>query len=135
MDADVRAADVVLNKVQRDVEARLPRTRRFDPRTRMLLEGSAVTYVFASLSAALVAFGLMNAGAVAGGAWFGPIACRGSTALGLGASFGNIGVYASGDGTPSPLPGPRLAALIPDRVRGWGSSVPQFEQESTGTVR
>jgi Na+-driven multidrug efflux pump len=33
-----------------------------------------VTYVFASLSAALVAFGLMNAGAVAGGAWFGPIA-------------------------------------------------------------
>ena len=74
MDADVRAADVVLNEVQRDVEARLPRTRRFDPRTHVLLEGSAVTYVFASLSAALVAFGLMNAGAVAGGAWFGPIA-------------------------------------------------------------
>lgn len=33
-----------------------------------------ITYVFASLSAALVAFGLMNAGVVAGGAWFGPIA-------------------------------------------------------------
>ena len=33
-----------------------------------------VTYVFAALSAALAAFGLMNAGAVAGGAWFGPIA-------------------------------------------------------------
>ena len=35
-----------------------------------------LTYVFAALSAALVAFGLMNAGAVAGGAWFGPIAWR-----------------------------------------------------------
>jgi MATE family, multidrug efflux pump len=33
-----------------------------------------VTYVFAALSAALAAFGLMNAAAVAGGAWFGPIA-------------------------------------------------------------
>jgi len=33
-----------------------------------------VTYVFAVLSAALAAFGLMNAAAVAGGAWFGPIA-------------------------------------------------------------
>jgi len=33
-----------------------------------------ITYVFAALSAALAAFGLMNAGAVAGGAWFGPIA-------------------------------------------------------------
>jgi MATE family, multidrug efflux pump len=42
MDADVRAADVVLNELQSDVEARLPRTRRFDPRTRLLLEGSIV---------------------------------------------------------------------------------------------
>jgi len=33
-----------------------------------------VSYVFVALSAALVAFGLMNAGAVASGAWFGPIA-------------------------------------------------------------
>lgn len=33
-----------------------------------------VTYVFVALSVALAAFGLMNAGAVAGGAWFGPIA-------------------------------------------------------------
>jgi Na+-driven multidrug efflux pump len=33
-----------------------------------------VTYVFAALSAALAAFGLINAGAVASGAWFGPIA-------------------------------------------------------------
>lgn len=33
-----------------------------------------VSYVFVALSAALVAFGLMNAGAVAGGAWFGPLA-------------------------------------------------------------
>jgi len=32
-----------------------------------------VTYVFVALSAALVAFGLINAGAVARGAWFGPI--------------------------------------------------------------
>jgi MATE family, multidrug efflux pump len=42
MDADVRAADVVLTELQSDVEARLPRTRRFDPRTRRLLEGSIV---------------------------------------------------------------------------------------------
>src|SRR5712692_8609268 len=33
-----------------------------------------VSYVFVALSAALAAFGLMNAGAVAGGAWFGQIA-------------------------------------------------------------
>jgi Na+-driven multidrug efflux pump len=33
-----------------------------------------ITYVFGALSVALAAFGLMNAGAVAGGAWFGPIA-------------------------------------------------------------
>ena len=33
-----------------------------------------VTYVFVALSVALAAFGLMNAGAVASGAWFGPIA-------------------------------------------------------------
>jgi putative MATE family efflux protein len=32
-----------------------------------------VSYVFVALSAALAAFGLMNAGAVASGAWFGPI--------------------------------------------------------------
>src|SRR5881409_2131695 len=32
-----------------------------------------VSYVFVALSAALVAFGLINAGAVARGAWFGPI--------------------------------------------------------------
>src|SRR2546428_5129387 len=42
MDADVREADVVLNEVQSDVEAPLPRMRRFDPRTRLLLEGSIV---------------------------------------------------------------------------------------------
>jgi hypothetical protein len=33
-----------------------------------------VSYVFVAFSAALAAFGLMNAGAVVGGAWFGPIA-------------------------------------------------------------
>ena len=33
-----------------------------------------VSYVFVALSAALAAYGLLNAGAVAGGAWFGPIA-------------------------------------------------------------
>jgi putative MATE family efflux protein len=33
-----------------------------------------ISYVFVALSAALAAFGLMNAGAVASGAWFGPIA-------------------------------------------------------------
>lgn len=33
-----------------------------------------VTYVFVALAVALAAFGLMNAGAVAGGAWFRPIA-------------------------------------------------------------
>ena len=33
-----------------------------------------VSYVFVALSAALAAFGLMNAGAVASGAWFGPVA-------------------------------------------------------------
>jgi len=33
-----------------------------------------VTHVFVALSVALAAFGLMNAGAVASGAWFGPIA-------------------------------------------------------------
>src|SRR2546425_49428 len=33
-----------------------------------------VSYVFVALSAALAAYGLMNAGAVARGAWFGPIA-------------------------------------------------------------
>src|SRR5437773_9816748 len=36
--------------------------------------GGEVTYVFVALSAALVAFGLINAGAVARGAWFGPVA-------------------------------------------------------------
>jgi hypothetical protein len=35
-----------------------------------------VSYVFVALSAAVAAFGLMNAGAVAGGAWFGRIAWR-----------------------------------------------------------
>ena len=42
MDADVREADVVLNNARSDVEAPLPRMRRFDPRTRLLLEGSIV---------------------------------------------------------------------------------------------
>jgi hypothetical protein len=32
-----------------------------------------LSYVFLALSAALAAFGLINAGAVAGGAWFGPV--------------------------------------------------------------
>jgi MATE family, multidrug efflux pump len=36
-----------------------------------------VAYVFVALSAALAAFGLINAGAVAGGAWFGRVAWRG----------------------------------------------------------
>ena len=35
-----------------------------------------VSYVFLALSAAVAVFGLLNAGAVAGGAWFGPIAWR-----------------------------------------------------------
>lgn len=35
--------------------------------------GGDVSHVFLALSAALVVFGLMNAAAVAGGAWFGPI--------------------------------------------------------------
>ena len=35
-----------------------------------------VSYVFVALSAALAAFGLMNVTAIAGGAWFGPIAWR-----------------------------------------------------------
>ena len=40
----------------------------------LALRGSGnVTYVFVAVSGALAAFGLMNAGAVAGGAWFGPI--------------------------------------------------------------
>src|SRR5881628_2696724 len=43
MDADVRQADVVLNEARSDVEAPLPRMRRFDPRTRLLLEGSIVS--------------------------------------------------------------------------------------------
>src|SRR6266498_4980055 len=42
MDADVREADVVLNGARSDVEAPLPRMRRFDPRTRLLVEGSIV---------------------------------------------------------------------------------------------
>ena len=39
-----------------------------------LRAGGDMTLVFLALSAALTAFGLINAGAVAGGAWFGPIA-------------------------------------------------------------
>jgi hypothetical protein len=35
-----------------------------------------VAYVFVALSAALAAFGLINAGAVAGGAWFGAVNWR-----------------------------------------------------------
>jgi Na+-driven multidrug efflux pump len=35
--------------------------------------GGDVSYVFLAQSAALTVFGLMNAGAVAGGAWFGPV--------------------------------------------------------------
>jgi putative MATE family efflux protein len=35
-----------------------------------------LSYVFVALSVALTAYGLLNAGAVAGGAWFGPIAWR-----------------------------------------------------------
>jgi len=35
--------------------------------------GADVSYVFAALGAALAAFGLITAGAVATGAWFGPI--------------------------------------------------------------
>jgi MATE family, multidrug efflux pump len=38
--------------------------------------GADISYVFLALSAAVTAFGLMNAGAVAGGAWFGPILWR-----------------------------------------------------------
>ncbi len=36
--------------------------------------GGDLSYMFLALSAALAAFGVMNAGAVAAGAWFGPIA-------------------------------------------------------------
>jgi putative MATE family efflux protein len=39
-----------------------------------------VSHVFLAISVALVVFGLTNAGAVAGGAWFGPIAWPGSRA-------------------------------------------------------
>ena len=39
-----------------------------------LRAGGDLSHVFLALSAALAAFGLINAGAVAGGAWFGPIA-------------------------------------------------------------
>jgi hypothetical protein len=35
-----------------------------------------VSYVFVALSAAVAVFGLVNATAVAGGAWFGPISWR-----------------------------------------------------------
>jgi hypothetical protein len=42
MDGDVREADVVLHEARRDVEAPLPRMRRLDPRTRLLLEGSII---------------------------------------------------------------------------------------------
>jgi Na+-driven multidrug efflux pump len=35
--------------------------------------GGDVSHVFLAQSAALAVFGLMNAGAVAGGAWFGPV--------------------------------------------------------------
>ena len=35
-----------------------------------------LTYVFVSLAVALAAFGLINAAAVAGGAWFGPVRLR-----------------------------------------------------------
>ncbi len=42
--------------------------------TRLALRwGGHVSHVFLARSAALAAFGLINAGAVAGGAWFGPI--------------------------------------------------------------
>jgi len=39
-----------------------------------LRSGGNLSHVFLALSAALVAFGVINAAAVAGGAWFGPIA-------------------------------------------------------------
>jgi hypothetical protein len=40
----------------------------------LVLRGSGdLSHVFLALSVALTAFGLINAGAVAGGAWFGPI--------------------------------------------------------------
>jgi len=38
--------------------------------------GGSLTHVFLALSFALAAFGLINAGAVAGGAWFGPVGWR-----------------------------------------------------------
>jgi hypothetical protein len=38
-----------------------------------LRHGGDLSHVFLALSVALTAFGLINAGAVAGGAWFGPI--------------------------------------------------------------
>jgi Na+-driven multidrug efflux pump len=38
--------------------------------------GGSLTHVFLALSLALAAFGLINAGAVAGGAWFGPVTFR-----------------------------------------------------------
>ena len=39
-----------------------------------LRSGGNLSHVFLALSAALVAFGIINAAAVASGAWFGPIA-------------------------------------------------------------
>lgn len=38
-----------------------------------LLLGGSLTHVFLALSVALAAFGLVNAGTVAGGAWFGRV--------------------------------------------------------------
>jgi hypothetical protein len=85
-----------------DAGAPLTTGPQFDARTRLLLEGPIVatllrlanlmrlamaagggwlarrwsgdlSYVFLALSAALAAFGLINAGAVASGAWFGRV--------------------------------------------------------------
>jgi hypothetical protein len=64
MGAQVRSTDVVMSNgsgVRTDVRSR-PEDAPPD-----------VSYVFAALGAALAAFGLITAGAVATGAWFGPI--------------------------------------------------------------
>ncbi len=42
----------------------------------MLRSGGSLTHVFMAQGAALTAFGLINAGAVAAGAWFGGVAWR-----------------------------------------------------------
>jgi hypothetical protein len=103
MEAQLRSTDIVMSangsgvgagrRSRHEDAAPAPTAPRFDPRTRVLLEGpitstllrlatpnvlvmlmqADVAYVFVALGVALAAFGLITAGAVATGAWFGPI--------------------------------------------------------------